>query len=64
LNCDCAINIIDIDAFILALLDPVAFGSAYPGCDIFHGDMNHDGAVDGLDIHSFVTCILGGGNCA
>ena len=27
-------------------------------------DMNHDGKKDGLDVQSFVSCMLAGGNCA
>ncbi|TWT45357.1 hypothetical protein RAS1_17800 [Phycisphaerae bacterium RAS1] len=61
LNCDGSVDILDINAFVLALSDPAAYGSAYPACDRDLADMNGDGSVDILDINPFVACVAG--NC-
>src|SRR5262249_17982540 len=37
-NCDGQLNGKDISAFLLALLNPVAYAAAFPGCDICHSD--------------------------
>jgi hypothetical protein len=60
LNCDGVINGYDIDPFVLALTDPAAYASAYPGCDYMLADVNHDGAVNGYDIDPFVLLLTGG----
>ncbi len=59
MNCDGAVDNGDIDAFALALLDPAAYASAYPGCDIGNGDVNEDGSIDNGDIDAFVALLLG-----
>lgn len=58
MNCDGLFNGVDVAPFILAILDPGAYGNAYPACDRHNGDINCDGNVDSLDIESFVGCIL------
>ncbi|MFH1419698.1 MAG: right-handed parallel beta-helix repeat-containing protein, partial [Planctomycetota bacterium] len=58
LNCDDLGDQDDIEPFALALTDPVAYAATYPGCPILNGDMNGDGAVDGVDIQAFVTGLL------
>ncbi|TWT40587.1 Thermophilic serine proteinase precursor [Phycisphaerae bacterium RAS1] len=60
MNCDGAVNILDINPMVLALADPIAYAAAYPGCNLNNGDVNDDGAVDVLDINPFVA-LLGGG---
>ena len=60
LNCDGAVDTADIDAFVLALVDPVGYAAVFPGCDIMLADMNGDGAVDTADIDGFVAAIIGG----
>jgi hypothetical protein len=41
-NCDGSINVFDIDAFVLALVDPAAYAEEYSGCDA-SCDLDHDG---------------------
>ncbi len=60
LNCDGSVNFFDIDPFVLAVTDPVAYESAYPDCNILNADCNEDGAVDFFDIDPFVALITGG----
>ena len=60
MNCDWAVNFFDIDAFVLAVTDPVEYATQYPDCDIMNADTNGDGAVDFFDIDSFVALIIGG----
>ena len=59
LNCDGAVNTTDIAPFVLALLDPAAYASAYPTCSSERGDLNHDGAIDGRDVQAFALALLG-----
>ena len=60
LNCDGLINAFDIDPFVLALTDPGAYGSAYPGCNPMLADVNGDGTVNAFDIDPFVLVLTGG----
>jgi hypothetical protein len=57
MNCDGALNTLDIEPFTLALTDPAAYENDYPGCDINNGDMNDDGDVNTLDIEPFVDAL-------
>jgi hypothetical protein len=59
LNCDGVINTLDIEAFILALLDPDGYALMYPDCDRMLADINGDGAVNTLDIEAFVALLTG-----
>ncbi|MBL8878061.1 MAG: right-handed parallel beta-helix repeat-containing protein [Phycisphaerales bacterium] len=61
LNCDCAVNNFDIDAFVLALSDAAAYDDAYPGCDRDRADVNADGQINNFDIDPFVDCVASGG---
>ena len=63
LNCDGALNVFDIDAFVLALTDPLEYATALPYCNCKLGDINCDEAVNVFDIDPFVGCLTGGG-CA
>ncbi|TWT45353.1 Serine protease AprX [Phycisphaerae bacterium RAS1] len=60
MNCDGQVNILDINAFTLAISDPAAYALQYPGCNIDNGDINGDGNVDILDINGFVSLLSGG----
>jgi hypothetical protein len=60
LNCDGAVDPFDIDAFVLALSDPVAYAAAYPTCDLYLADANNDSNVDAFDIDPFVDLLTGG----
>jgi len=57
-NCDAVRNLADVDAFVLAVLDPAAFTTTYPGCAIAGADLNHDGNVDGLDISALLCALV------
>jgi hypothetical protein len=59
LNCDDAVNVFDIDPFVLALTDPVAYPAAFPGCDRLNADINGDGVVNAFDIDPFVSLLTG-----
>ncbi|MGE0481668.1 MAG: hypothetical protein AB7Q17_14475 [Phycisphaerae bacterium] len=60
LNCDCAVNNFDIDAFVLALTNPDGYAAAFPGCDRANADTDHDGMVNNFDIDAFVACLTDG----
>ena len=59
LNCDGVVNFDDINPFVLALSDPLAYQAAYPNCNILNGDCDNDGDVDFDDISPFVA-LFGG----
>ncbi len=59
LNCDGALNVFDIDPFVLALTDPAGYATAYPACDSLLADMNGDGVVNAFDIDPFVEALAG-----
>lgn len=58
MNCDGAIGAIDIEPLVTALVDPSAYGAAYPACDRMLADLNADGGVDAFDIEPFIEVIL------
>lgn len=58
LNCDGALNTGDVAPFALALTDPAAYLSAFPGCDIHRADMNADGLRNGHDVKSFINALI------
>jgi hypothetical protein len=60
LNCDGVINFDDINPFVLAMTDPVAYIAAYPDCDRMLGDIDGDGYVTFHDINPFVALLTGG----
>jgi len=57
LNCDGAVNVFDIDPFVLALTDPAGYALAFPACDVMNGDTNQDGDVNVFDIDPFVALL-------
>ncbi len=59
LDCDGALNALDIEPFILALLNPPAYAAAHPDCDIALADMDCSGAADPSDVGPFVQLLLG-----
>jgi len=59
MNCDGLINNFDIDAFVLALLNPAQYAIDYPDCNVNNADTNGDGLVNNFDIDSFVMLLLG-----
>jgi hypothetical protein len=58
-NCDGVVNFDDINAFVLALSDPVAYAAAFPSCDRLKADCNGDGLVNFDDINAFVAVLSG-----
>lgn len=59
LNCDGAIDGLDISPFVLALLDPTGYAAAYPSCDRMHADCDGNGVIDFADVAAFVTRLIG-----
>jgi len=57
LNCDGAVNVFDIDPFVLALTDPVEYAALFPSCAYLLADANHDGEVNVFDIDPFVQLL-------
>jgi len=60
-NCDGTTNGLDIDPFVLAVLDPVGYAVEYPMCLLGNADTNADALVNYSDIDSFVVCVLSTG---
>lgn len=60
LDCDGDRDVADVPAFVLALLDEVAYESAYVGCDALRADLNGDALQNGKDISAFTNAILSG----
>jgi hypothetical protein len=58
LNCDCDVNSLDIDPFVLALLAPDQYAQQFPNCDRMLADANGDGSVNSLDIEPFVNLLI------
>lgn len=58
LNCDGHVTNFDIDAFVLALVQPAQYAAIYVDCDPLNGDMNHDELLNNFDIDGFVVCLL------
>jgi len=58
MNCDCHVNGLDVQAFVLALLDPTGYATAHPGCNRLLGDLNADSAVTTADVPPFVALLL------
>lgn len=60
-NYDGRVDNFDIDAFVLALIDPVEYALEYPRASLLcNNDMNSDGVVDNFDIDPFIGALLGG----
>ena len=57
-NCDGVVDRLDIDAFVLVLVDPDGYEAVYADCDMRTADCNRDGSVNLFDIDPFVE-ILG-----
>ncbi len=58
LNCDGVVNFDDIDAFVLAVLGPVAYRQRYPDCPLPLADLTGDGRVNFDDISPFVERVV------
>lgn len=61
MNGDGDINNFDIDPFVLALVDPDGYATAFPGLDRLRlGDIDGDGNMNNFDIDPFVNLLIGG----
>jgi hypothetical protein len=60
MDCDGDVDFDDINPFVLAITDPLAYQTAYPCCNFLDGDCNGDGFVDFDDINPFVVLLAGG----
>lgn len=61
MNGDGEVNNFDIDAFVLALVDPDGYAAAFPGLDrVRRGDIDGDGEMNNFDIDPFVSILIGG----
>jgi len=58
-NCDQAVNVFDIDPFVLALTDQAEYVATYPDCNVMNADTNGDGAINVFDIDPFVNLLTG-----
>jgi len=58
MNCDWSVDGLDIDGFVLALIDEAAYDGAYPNCYRLRADCNGDDEIDTLDVESFVTLLI------
>ena len=58
-NCDGAVNVFDIDPFLLALLDPDGYSQQFPACIHDTADLNGDELVNFFDIDPFACIVLG-----
>ncbi|QOJ15639.1 MAG: PQQ-binding-like beta-propeller repeat protein [Planctomycetia bacterium] len=60
LNCDGLVNNFDIDPFVLAIIDPLIYATAFPDCSLAGADLDGDGTVNNFDIDPFVQRLLEG----
>ncbi|MBN2448420.1 MAG: S8 family serine peptidase [Phycisphaerae bacterium] len=58
-NCDGTVDVFDIDPFVMAIIDPAAYATNYPDCDVNLADTNGDGSADIFDIDKFVALLTG-----
>ncbi|MCZ6682473.1 MAG: PQQ-binding-like beta-propeller repeat protein [Planctomycetota bacterium] len=60
MNCDGNIDGLDVQAYLLAVLDPVQYEVDFPDCNVNNGDLNSDGHVDSGDNAAFAQCLVNG----
>ena len=60
-NCDEAVNVFDIDPFVLAMVNQVQWEAAFHCNYLAAADLNCDGEVNAFDIDPFVACLAAGG---
>ncbi|HWL93379.1 MAG TPA: hypothetical protein VNT79_07575 [Phycisphaerae bacterium] len=58
LNGDGVVDLLDVEPFALALVDPDSYDASFPDGNIFLADMNLDGLLNGIDIPPFVERLL------
>ena len=57
MNCDGAVSLGDITAFVTALSGRSAYQAQYPNCNFLSGDFNFDGGVNFSDLNPFIACL-------
>lgn len=57
MNCDGAVDNEDLDPFVLALTNSVAYSQQYPECDIMRADLNFDCLIDNEDVDYFIALL-------
>jgi hypothetical protein len=58
-DCSGRLDLQDILSFVILLADRAVYDAQLPDCDVSAAcDLNHDGAIDGLDIQPFVNALL------
>ncbi len=60
MNCDCVVDMQDVEGFVMALVSPSDYQGAYPDCETQNCDLNQDGSEDARDIDWFVARLMGG----
>ncbi len=55
-NCDGQVNLADVEPMVQALIDPIGYALAYPGC--VNGDLNGSTTTDGDDVQPFASVLL------
>lgn len=61
MNCDGVVNGLDVMPFVTALLNPAAYATTWPACEVNNADVNQDTAVNVSDVAAFVQCVRNGG---
>ena len=59
INCDGKSDGLDVAPFVLALTNPIAFGTDLPECNVLNADLTADCTVNESDIQPFVDTLLG-----
>lgn len=62
LNCDGYVDNLDIDPFMMAVLDPSSYAVSHPDCNQALADLDGDGSVTYFDIDHFIELLLGPGH--
>lgn len=60
MNCDGAVDLVDINPFVLALTAPAQYELRFPDCALLNADVNQNGAIDLGDINPFVALLTSG----
>ncbi|MBX3395194.1 MAG: choice-of-anchor M domain-containing protein [Phycisphaerae bacterium] len=56
--CDCVVDLLDMTAFVEALLTPHGLSGGDSDCNLENADVNADGSIDGADIQAFVDLLI------
>lgn len=58
LNCDDAVDLLDLDPFALALISDSMYAGEFPGCDARYADLNFDEMMDAADLPHFIDILM------